>query len=136
MNAEALQYFYLMTSRVTVVVSFLPPPVAVMVIVRSPVVLPTLTVIVDVPVPGAAIEVGLKVTVCPLPCPEADKVIAELKPPETIVVIVAVPDEFLSTEIELGDAEMVKPADTPDVTVRETVAVCVSPPPVPVIVML
>jgi hypothetical protein len=37
-------------------------------------------------------ELGLKVTVCAFPCPEADKEIAELKPPETAVVIVAVPD--------------------------------------------
>jgi hypothetical protein len=81
-------------------------------------------------------ELGLKVTVCAFPCPEADKEIAELKPPETAVVIVAPPDAFLATVIEVGEAEMVKPADTPDVTVSETVAVCVSPPPVPVIVTL
>jgi hypothetical protein len=37
-------------------------------------------------------ELGLKVTVCAFPWPEADKEIAELKPPETAVVIVAVPD--------------------------------------------
>jgi hypothetical protein len=40
---------------------------------------PTLTVIVDVPEPGAAMELGLKVTLWALPCPEADKAIAELK---------------------------------------------------------
>ena len=88
------------------------------------------------PEPGAAMEVGLKVTVCPLPCPDADKVIAELKLPVIAVVIFAVPDAFLATVIEVGEAVTEKPADTPEVTVRDTVAVCVNPPPVPVIVML
>jgi hypothetical protein len=109
-----------------------------MVIVRFPVeaFLPTLTVIIDEPDPGAAMELGLKVTVWLLPCPEADRVIAELKPPVTAVVIVAVPDEFRATVIDVGEAEMVKAAATLEVTVSETVAVCVRPPPVPVIVML
>jgi hypothetical protein len=98
--------------------------------------LPTLTVIVDVPDPGAAMELGLKVTVWALPCPEADKAIAELKLPETAVVMVALPDAFLATVIEAGEAETVKPAGAVAVTVSETVAVCVRPPPVPVIVML
>ena len=94
------------------------------------------TVIVDVPDPGAATELGLKVTAWALPCPEAEKEIAELKLPVTAVVIVAVPDEFLATVIEVGEAETVKPAGAVEVTVSETVAVCVTPPPVPVIVML
>jgi hypothetical protein len=90
---------------------------------------------VDVPDPGTAIELGLKVTVCWLPCPEADSVIAELKLPETAVVIVALPDALLATVIEPGEAVTVNPAATPDVTVSETVVLCVNPPPVPVIVM-
>jgi hypothetical protein len=81
-------------------------------------------------------EEGLKVTVCPFPCPDADNVIAELKLPVIVVVIFEVPDAFLATVIEVGEAATVKPPDTPEVTVSETVAVCVSPPPVPVIVML
>jgi len=103
-----------MTPRVTVVVWVIPPPVAVMVIVWFPIAefLPTLTVIVEVPVPGAAMELGLKVTVWLFPCPEADKVIAESKLPEMVVVIVAVPDELLATVIDAGEAEMVKPAGT------------------------
>jgi len=51
-----------------------------------------LTVIVDVPAPGAAMELGLKVTVTPLPPPEADKLIGESKPPEIVVVMVDVPE--------------------------------------------
>lgn len=56
---------YLRTSSVTVVVCVTPPPLAVMVIVWFPseALLPTLTVIVEVPDPGAAMELGVKVTV-------------------------------------------------------------------------
>ena len=42
----------------------------------------------EVPDPGAAIVLGRKVKVLPGPPPEADKVIGELKPPDTAVVIV------------------------------------------------
>ena len=91
---------------------------------------------VDVPDPGAASELGLKVTARPLPCPEADKLIAELNPPETAVVMVDVPVPFLATVIEVGEADTVKARLTVEDTVSETVAVWVIPPPVPVIVML
>jgi hypothetical protein len=59
------QYNYLRTSSVTVVVCVTPPPLAVMVMVWFPseALLPTLTVIVEVPAPGAAMLLGLKVTV-------------------------------------------------------------------------
>jgi len=52
----------------TVVVRVRPPPVPVTVIVYVPVAVPEATamVIVDVPDPGAAMEVGLKLTVTPL----------------------------------------------------------------------
>jgi hypothetical protein len=90
---------------------------------------------VDVPDPGAAMELGLKVTVWALPCPEADKLSAELKLPLTAVVIAALPDALLATVIEVGAAETVKPGGTVAVTVSETVAVCVRLPLVPVMVM-
>ena len=111
--------------RVTVVVWVIPPPFAVMVMEWLPIdpFLPTLTVIVEVPDPGAAMEVGVKVTVWAFPCPEADRVMAELKLPETAVVMVAVPEEFLATVIDAGEAETVNPAGAFAVTVRETVAV-------------
>ena len=85
----AVRYAYLITSRVTVAFCVLPPPVAVMVMVWFPVVerLPTFTVMVEVPDPGAAMVLGLKVMVWPLPCPDADRVTAELNPPETVVVM-------------------------------------------------
>lgn len=116
----------------------LPPPVPVIVMVWAPVVarLPTLTVIVDVPEPGAAIELGLKVTVCWLPSPEAVNVTAESNPLSAAVVIVEVPDEPLTTVIAVGDALMLKSAPAGAVTVRETDVVCVTPPPVPVTVIV
>jgi len=43
----------------------------------------------DVPEPGAAMEAGLKLTVTPVGWPVADKAMAELKPPETLVVTTA-----------------------------------------------
>lgn len=48
----------------TVVVCVTPPPVPVMVMVWLPILAfrPTLTVMVEVPDPGAAIELGLKLT--------------------------------------------------------------------------
>jgi len=113
------------------------PAVPVIVMVWSPVlaVRPTLTVIVDVPEPGAAMELGLKVTDWALPCPVADKLMAELKPPETVVVIVTVPELFLATLIVVGDALMVKLGFVP-VTVKDTVVVSTVLPEVPVTVML
>lgn len=91
---------------------------------------------VELPLPGEAMELGLKVTVCEEPWPEAEREIAELKLPVIEVLIVAVPLELLATVIEVGEAEMLKPGATPPVTVSETVVECVIPPPVPVMVML
>ena len=94
-----------------------------------------MTVMVDVPEPGAAMELGLKVAVWALPCPEADKLIAELKPPEMPVVILDVPELLRATLIDVGDALMVKLGVVP-VTVRETVVVSTVLPVVPVTLML
>jgi hypothetical protein len=52
---------------------------------------PTVMVMVELPAPGAAIVLGLKLTVVPLGAPVADRLIALLKPPLTVVVIVEVP---------------------------------------------
>src|ERR1700691_2113782 len=84
----------LTTVSVTVAVCVLPPPVPVIVMVWAPTVarVPTLTVIVDDPEPGAAMGFGLNVTVCWLPSPEADKVTAESKPFSAAVVMVDVPE--------------------------------------------
>lgn len=50
-----------------------------------------MTVIVEVPEPGAAIEVGLKLTVTPEGWPVALSATAELKPPLTVEEMVEVP---------------------------------------------
>ena len=45
----------------------------------------------DLPEPGAAMELGVKVIVTPVGSPEADRAMPESKPPESAVVTVAVP---------------------------------------------
>ena len=52
---------------------------------------PTVMVMVELPAPGAGIVVGLKLTVVPEGMPEADRLIALLKPPLMVAVIVDVP---------------------------------------------
>ena len=64
-------------------------------------------VAVDEPEPGEAIGVGLKVTLTPDGAPDAERAIAELKPPETEVVIVEDPLVLVCTESDDGDEEMV-----------------------------
>ena len=95
----------------------------------------TATVIADVPEPGAAMEVGLKLTVTPVGWPLAVKAIAEAKPPETAVVIVELPLLPCTTETDVGEAEMVNAGVAVAVTVSDTFAVWVIPPPVPVTVI-
>lgn len=107
------------------VVCVMPPPVAVIVTVWLPVdaLLLALTVKVEVPPPGAAMDAGLKVIVSPLPPPEAFKVTAELKLPDGDEVIVEVPELLRATDSEVGEADTVKPAGDEEVTVRKTVRV-------------
>jgi len=52
---------------------------------------PTAMVIVELPPPGAAIVLGLKLTVVPLGAPEADRLMELLNPPLMVVVMVEVP---------------------------------------------
>ena len=123
------------TVRFTVVVWVMPPPVPVMVMGYVPVAadVPTVRVSVDVPDPGAAMVVLLKLKVTPEGWPEADKPMAELKDPEMAVVMVDVPLLPRATETAVGDAEMVKFAGP--TTVRLSVVVRVMPPPIPVMVI-
>ena len=93
-----------------------------------------MTVIVDFPEPGAGIELGLKVTVARDGAPLAERLIAELKPPKTAVVIVELAELPLLTEIEEGDALIVKLGFVP-VTVNDTVVDAVILPEVPVTVI-
>ena len=115
----------------------MPPPLAVTVTTWFPsaALFPTFTVMVDFPAPGAAMELGLKLTLWLLPPKPTDKAIAALKPPETVVVIVVVPELPRTTLIVEGDAPTVKFGFGP-VTVSETLVVSVMEPDVPVTVML
>jgi hypothetical protein len=61
----------------------------------------------EVPEPGAPIDVGLKPTVTPLGAPEALKATAELNPPDTAVVIVEPPLLPAATDTAVGEAEIV-----------------------------
>jgi hypothetical protein len=95
----------------------------------------TVNVTVELPEPGAAIEVGLKDAVTPAGSPLALNAIAELNPPATVVVIFEVPELRRATVIEVGEAASVKLGATVPVTVSVTVVDWVTPPPVPVTVM-
>src|SRR5258708_1941700 len=107
--------------RLTVVVWVVEPPTPVMVTVEVPrvAVADAVKVSVELPAPGAAIEVGLKAAVTPEGRPEADRAMALLKPPETVVVTVVVPVEPCTTETEPGEAEIVKSGVTVTVGVAE-----------------
>ena len=119
-----------------VVVVVTPPPLPVMVIVKVPVVavLDTLIRMEAVPEPPT-MELGTKATVTPAGCPEADKAIVELKPPEGVAVILTAPRPPRATLTFLGFAARVKLPVVP-LTVNETVVVCVVLPAVPVTVMV
>ena len=86
------------------------------------------------PVTDKSALFGLNDAVAPLFMPEAESVTAPEKPPDGAIVILLVPCEPRLVLRLVGEAETVKLADTSAVTFSETVAVCVSPPPVPVTV--
>ena len=71
-----------------------PPPLAVTVTLVVPVVAVLLAekVRVELPLPGAPIEAGLKLAVTPAGRPEAESDTAELKPPLTVVETVVLPE--------------------------------------------
>ena len=94
---------------------------------------PTVMVMVELPDPGAGMVLGLKLTEVPEGTPAADRLIALLKPPLMVVVMVEVPWLPCTTLREAGAAEIAKLDAT--VTVRVTVAVCCVPPPLPVTLM-
>src|SRR5579863_8519267 len=117
---------YRYTVNVSVVVLVTPPPVPVIVMTCVPVgaLRATVRVKSDVPEPGAAIGLGLKLPVTPDGMPVADSVTAELNPPEALVVTTAYPLCPRKRYPELGETEMVNVPVPPDeVTVSETVVV-------------
>jgi hypothetical protein len=90
----------------TVVLWDKPPPLAFTVIVEVPAVavLLAVKVRVELPEPGAAMDVGLNAAVTPAGSPLAESDTAELKPPEIVVEIVLVPVPPAATERLVGDA--------------------------------
>jgi hypothetical protein len=94
------------------------------------------SVSVEVAVPFAAGVTGLveNVAVTPLGKPLALRVVAELKPPVLVTVIVLVPLAPCVTVTEAGDALRLKFGDAAEFTVSETVVVALRLPEVPVIV--
>jgi len=112
-----------------VVVWVTPPPVAVTVRVYIPVaaVEPTAMERVELPEPGAAIEVGLRVAVTPVGAPETERETAELNPPYTLVVIVELPLAPCRIDNEDGEEEMLKPG-VEDVPARVVISAGVGLP--------
>ena len=70
--------------------------------------LSTDNVIVELPLPGAPIVVGLKVTATPGGAPLAERLMELLNPPLTAMVMVEVPTPPCATLSVDGEAEMVK----------------------------
>jgi hypothetical protein len=95
-----------------------------------------LTVIVEEPEPGAGIEAGLKLTVTSAGCPDALKAIAESNPLEAMVAMVKLVDDPGVIFADLGVDVMAKPGMLLVATVSDTMVVALTPPPVPVIVMM
>jgi hypothetical protein len=121
--------------RVKVVVWVKVPLLPVTVIVRVPVAALLLKVIFRLELPAPVIDVGLKLKVVPLPCPEADSDMAELKPPVTDEEMVTLPvPEVLATVIDVGAALREKLGVVP-VTVSITVVISLVPFAVPVTVI-
>jgi len=65
---------------------------------------------VELPLPGAAIDVELKLAVTPAGNPETESDTAELKPPLTVVEIVLLPEVPRNTERLAGEALTLKSA--------------------------
>lgn len=101
-----------LTVRAMMVVCVTVPPVAVTVTFTVPVVavLLAVNVSVELPLPGATMDVGLKLAVTPAGKPEADNDTAELKPPLTVVEMVLAPVVPWVTLTDAGDAPTVKSA--------------------------
>lgn len=113
------------------------PPVPVMVTVAAPVVAVLLAVRVriELPLAGAVIEAGLKLAVTPEGKPVAESETAELNPPTTVVNTVAVLELPCATDKVVGETVRVKSGVAGALTLSEIVVVCVTLPPLAVIVM-
>jgi hypothetical protein len=102
-----------------------PPPFAFTVTFVIPVVavLVAEKVRVELPLPGAAIEAGLKLAVTPEGSPDADKDTVELNPPLTVLETVVLPELPWVTDTLAGEALIAKSGVAAGLTVRATIAV-------------
>jgi phage shock protein PspC (stress-responsive transcriptional regulator) len=109
-DAETLKFGWdaAFTVRVTAVVSVVLPEVPLTVMLYVPAATAAGTVRVMVEVPAPVIELGLKLTFTPVGCPVAVKEMAELNPPTTELVMVAVPELPCATVTEDGEADKLK----------------------------
>ena len=113
------------TVRDTFTLWVTPPPLAVTVMLEVPTiaVLSAENVKVELPLPGAANELGLKLAVTPVGKPEADSDTAELKPPVSEVEMVDVAEPPWVTDTLDGEALRVKSGAVCALTVSATVVV-------------
>lgn len=79
-------------------------------VVPTAALVPAVNVSVELPLPGAAIEVELKLAVTPAGSPETESDTAELNPPLTVVEIVLLPELPRNTERLDGEALTLKSA--------------------------
>ena len=114
-----------LTVRAIVAVWITPPPFAFTVTFVVPVVavLVAEKVRVELPLPGAAIEAGLKLAVTPEGSPDADKDTVELNPPLTVIETVALSELPWVTDRLAGEALIPKSGVAVALTVRATIVV-------------
>jgi hypothetical protein len=114
-----------LTVSAIVAVWITPPPFAVTVTLVVPVVavLVAEKVRVELPLPGAAIEAGLKLAVTPEGTPDADKDTAELNPLLTVIETVVLPEPPWVTDRLAGEALIAKSGVAVALTVRATIDV-------------
>jgi len=114
-----------LTVRAIVAVWITPPPFAFTVTFVVPVVavLAAEKVRVELPLPGAAIEAGLKLAVTAGGRPDADKDTVELNPPLTVIETVALPELPWVTDRLAGEALIPKSGVAVALTVRATIDV-------------
>jgi hypothetical protein len=111
-----------LTVRAIVAVCITPPPLALTVTFVVPVVavLVAEKVRVELPLPGAAIEAGLRVAVTPEDRPDANKDTVELNPPLTVIETVVLPELPWVTDRLAGEALIAKSGVAAALTVRAT----------------
>ncbi len=100
------------------------------VVVPVAAVLLAVKVSVELPLPGAAIELGLKLAVTPAGKPDTESETTALKPPLTVVESVLLPELPWATDKLPGEALTVKSGVAAAVMVRAIVVLWVMPPPV------